>query len=378
MSRKSKILLVSSAFYPEISPRSYRATELAKEFCRLGYEVVIISKFRDYDYSEFTIKYPVTYKMWPKPILPKIPNCKTKPFSFIARAVTRLSALLFEYPGIEDMFNVKQILKKENNYDLMISFAVPFPVHWGVAWARSEEHNIAETWIADCGDPYMYARLDTFRKPFYFKIFEKYFCRKCDYLTVPFDEMKNQFYPEFRSKIKVIPQGFNQSEIVLFESKPEYNKPVFIFAGSIIPKKRDLTLFLDFISSLPRDFLFIIYTNQQEWYKRYKELLGEKLVINEYIDRLSLIYEMSKADFLVNVDTIHDNQTNIEAIPSKLIDYALANRPILNINSSWLDKEMVTEFLNKDYSRRRVIEKSRYDITKIVEKFLIMVNSKSE
>ena len=52
-------------------------------------------------------------------------------------------------------------------------------------------------------------------------------------------------------------------------------------------------------------------------------MLGEKLLINGYIDRLSLIFEMSKADFLVNVDTIHDNNSNVEAVPSKLIDYAL-------------------------------------------------------
>jgi len=89
-----------------------------------------------------------------------------------------------------------------------------------------------------------------------------------------------------------------------------------------------------------------------------------------YIDRLSLLYEMSKADFLVNVDTVLDNHENVEAIPSKLIDYALTNRPILNIHSSSLDKDKVIEFLNKDYSRQRVIRKSDYDIRNVTGKFL--------
>ncbi len=44
MSHKLRLLLVSNAFYPEISPRSYRATELAREFCRQGHDVVVVTK----------------------------------------------------------------------------------------------------------------------------------------------------------------------------------------------------------------------------------------------------------------------------------------------------------------------------------------------
>ena len=53
MKKKKKILLVSNGFYPEISPRSYRATELAKEFYRQGHEVTVITKYRDYNYIDF-------------------------------------------------------------------------------------------------------------------------------------------------------------------------------------------------------------------------------------------------------------------------------------------------------------------------------------
>ena len=83
---------------------------------------------------------------------------------------------------------------------------------------------------------------------------------------------------------------------------------------------------------------------------------------------------MSKADFLLNVDTTLDNNSNTEAVPSKLIDYALTGRPILNINSAWLDKEKVAEFLEGNYSRYRVIEKSEYDIRKVSSKFLDLLN----
>jgi hypothetical protein len=373
MSRKS-ILLVSSAFYPENSPRSYRATELAKEFYRQGHEVTVLTKYRDHDYKEFLKTFPITFKMWGKPKFPRVPNFKKKPFSTLSSGVSRILSVLFEYPAIEEMFQVKKMLRPYEGFDLMISFAVPYPVQWGTAWARNGKKRIAKTWVGDCGDPYMFTRLDTFRKPFYFKYLEINFCKKCDFITVPFREMQTQFYPRFLSKIRVIPQGFNFGDIRLYEGSKSQHKPVFIFAGSIIPGKRDLSLFLDFIATLPRDFQFILYTNQQELFARYQEALGDKLVLRSYIDRLSLIYEMSKADFLVNVDTVHDSQANVEAIPSKLIDYALSNRPILNLNSSSMDQSTVLQFLDGDYSRQRIIDKSVYDITKVTAQFLILVD----
>ena len=69
-----KILLVTNGFFPEISPRSYRATELAKEFCRQGHEVTVISKLREYNYSEFLSEWPINLKMWEKSRFPRIPD----------------------------------------------------------------------------------------------------------------------------------------------------------------------------------------------------------------------------------------------------------------------------------------------------------------
>jgi len=371
---KKSILLVSSAFYPEISPRSFRATELAKEFFRQGHNVVVLSKYRDFDYTDFLKEYGLTFKMWPKPKFPRIPLFTKQPFSLISRVISRLLGVFFEYPGIEEMFQVKKELEIENGYDLLISFAVPYPVHWGVAMARNVQHPIARIWIADCGDPFMFARLDRYKRPFYFKYPEVNFCRMCNYISIPFQAMENQFYPQFLPKMKVIPQGFNFDEINLYQGPRDNHIPVFIFAGSLIPGRRDLRLFLDFLTTLRCEFLFIVFTNQKNLFKSYEAILGEKLLVKGYVDRLTLIYEMSKADFLVNVDSVLDTEENIEAIPSKLIDYALANRPILNINSALIDKESILRFLNKEYSGHRYIDIARHDIRVVSAKFLELIN----
>lgn len=365
-----KLLLVTNAFYPEISPRSYRATELAREFSRLGHEVVVITKFRNHDYNDFKRETPIVIKMWESGRLPEVRIAKRNPWAFLSRALKRALLVLFEYPAIEDMHHVRKMLKREVGYDMMISFAVPFPVHWGVAWAKKGNQHASRLWVADCGDPYMFARLDTFKKPFYFKYLEWSFCKKCDFITVPFEEMRNQFYPQFKTKIKVIPQGFNFDEIKTHEGEVKNDITTFLFAGSVIPGKRDLSLFLDYISSLEMDFLFLVYTNQAEWFNHYKPSLGDKLNIHCYIDRLTLISIMSKVDFLVNVDTELDSLTNVEAVPSKLIDYALSGRPILNLNSANLDIDLVNEFLNGDFSRQRIINKGAYNIKVVSDAFL--------
>lgn len=112
MTEKKNILLVTNGFYPEISPRSFRATELAKEFCRLGHSVVVITKFRDHDYSNLLDRYNLTIKMYGKIGLPCVHSNKRRPLFILNRVLSRTLLILFEYPSIRDMFAVKKILKK--------------------------------------------------------------------------------------------------------------------------------------------------------------------------------------------------------------------------------------------------------------------------
>jgi glycosyltransferase involved in cell wall biosynthesis len=368
MGRK-RILIVSRSFYPENAPRSFRTTELAKELSRQGHDVTVYIPAKGNDYTSFGIEHGLKIKNLGDPKWKAIDLKGGKIEQLVRRAISRALKLLFEWPDIQLIFKVSKTLQNEQGYDLLISIAVPHPIHWGVARIWNKKKNIAKIWVADCGDSYMFARLDTFKKMFYFKYFEKSFCRKCSFISVPFDAMHTQFYREFRSKIITIPQGFDLTEIKRFNKPIQNEKTTFMFAGSIIPGFRDLTLFLDFLKNYSNNFLFIAYANEQEWFEKYKNDLKNRIEIRGYIDRLTLIYEMSKVDFLVNVDTIMDSKSNIEAVPSKLIDYALSGRPILNINSNNLDIEKVKAFLSGDYSKARFIDISKYDITLVAKKF---------
>jgi len=360
-----KILLVSSAFYPEVSPRSFRATELAKEFCRQGHMVTVISKFRDHNYTNFLKEYPIKFKMWTKPVFPKLPEFRQKHLSFFSRGISRLLAVYFEYPAIEELFKIKRMLKKESDYDLMISFAVPYTTHWGVAWAMTMKNLIAETWVADCGDPYMGDRLDSFRKPFYFGSMEKWFCRKANYISIPVESARFGYYSEFHHKIKIIPQGFDFDLTVNQDVYYENEIPEFAYAGGFLKGIRDPELLMQFLIKITIPFKFYVFTDNPDLLNKYSLPLKGKLMVSAYVARNELMKTLLKMDFLINFD----NNTTLN-VPSKLIDYAIVNRPVLNIDKNFSFEKLLA-FLTKDYSGRMILPNpEKYHIKHVSQQFI--------
>jgi hypothetical protein len=338
------------------------------EFQRQGHRVVLISKFRDHDYTEFLNQHPITLKMWSKAKFPRIPQYKRNPLRMVFRALARMLQLLFEYPAIEEMFKVKRMLRKERGYDLMISFAVPYPVQWGSARAWRKSRPIASTWVADCGDPYMGDVLDSFRKPFYFGFLEKQFCRKATYVSIPVESARPAYYKEFHSKIRIIPQGFDFDLQAALAPHPANPEPSFAYAGGFLQGIRDPRLLLQFLVKCQRPFKFHVFTNQPEILEPYREALEGKLLVSGYIVREDLLEVLSGMDFLINFD----NNTSLN-VPSKLIDYAITNRPVLNIGKDFSSEDLLA-FLNGDYENRMQLpDPEQYHINRVARLFLDLV-----
>ena len=365
---RQKILVVSATFYPLNSPRANRTTELVKELARQGHDVTVLTPKENQYHLPFEEKHHVTIK--------HLGNRKWKGFSirskglmrFFDRAKLRFFMLLFEYPDIELMGMVKSMLKKENGYDLLISIAVPFSVHWGVAAVRSKDHPIAKVWAADCGDPFMGDKADSFKKLFYFKHVEKWFCKKASYITVPTAGSVGAYYPEFHDKIKIIPQGFNFEETKIFDGIINNKVPTFGYAGGFIPGIRDPRPLLDFLCKYERPFKFIIYTNNTGMVLPYVTASNNRIDLMAYIPREQLLFELSKMDFLLNIN----NGTTVQT-PSKLIDYALTRRPVLSIDKGPLDTKVIEKFLQGDYSDQfKIGDIEQYNIKNVARQFVAL------
>jgi hypothetical protein len=371
-----KILIVTGGFYPSISPRSFRATELARELAIQNHSVKVVTPDIEFDYNTFYIENSVEikkYKLsWRKDL-----SIGGRPDLLFNKIINRLALLLAEYPDIEIMFRLMQLLRNETGYDALISIAVPYPVHWGVARTLGKNKSLCRTWVADCGDPYMGSNriANMFNKhPFYFKYIEKWFCRKVDFITIPFDDMASGFYPEFHSKIVTIPQGFR------FEIEPGDNYfiknsiPTFIFAGSIYLRSRDPRPFMDYLCSLSDDFKFILYTKTGELLKDYFSKSGGRIEFRDYVPREELISEMKKCDFLVNIDLVQEGGPVKLAVPSKLVDYVLSGRPILNIQTNKINVEDITQFIKGNYEKQRHFDISNYNIKIVARSFIDLIS----
>ena len=367
---KKKILLVSRSFYPDNSPRSLRTAELAKEFARKGHDVTIITP-RVKEHLEFEQIHKVKIIDLGQPKWQLIDLKGSGLILLLRRFIRRFSGLLFEYPNIELAGMVKRALKRGGNYDVLISIAVPYPIHWGVAagWSKNSKKNPAKKWIADCGDPYMGQENDTFKRPFYFKYVEKWFMRKADYITVPTTGAIQGYYTEFHSKIKVIPQGFRFEDIEIYQEATQSIHPVFAYAGMFIPGRRDPSEFLDYLCSLNQKFEFYIYTNTTQLIEPFRNRSEGRIKIMQFLPREKLLFELSKMDFMVNFENVGSKQT-----PSKLIDYTIIEKPILSIQTGNLNKEVINEFMMGNYENAKIIKNpNQYRIENVYKEFLKII-----
>lgn len=370
---KKKVLIVSRSFFPDNSPRSFRTTELAKEFARQGHEVTVITPRKPGIHDDFEKEHKLTIKSMGTPSWNAMEVKGSAPEKLLRRVLVRLSLWLFEYPHIELTRMVKKVLENESGYDVMISIAVPYPVHWGVAGVHRKKHSVADVWIADCGDPYMGAENDTFKRPFYFKYVEKWFSRKADFITVPTQGSIQAYYPEFHSKIRVISQGFRFEDVEVYQGEKLNSIPEFGYAGNFIPGRRDPSEIFEYLLSLDIDFRFHIYTSRTDMVAPYVKRSAGKIVLHPVRPRPEVLFELSKMDFVVNFENAGHKQT-----PSKLIDYAILDKPILSVSTGNLNKDHVLQFLNRDYTNRYIIKNpDQYRIENVCKRFLSLLNSDS-
>lgn len=363
-----KVLLISKYFEPQNTPRAFRTTELAFELHRQGHEVTVMAP--EIYGMKPSAQYPFQIKSIGKLSWTETSLSANGLELLFRRAVRRGLKLLFEYPDLELFFKVRKYLQTESSYDLLISIAVPHSIHWGVGAVQGKKHKVANTWVADCGDPFMGAENDTFSPPFYFGWIERWFMRRADFITVPVESAIQAYYPEFHSKFKVIPQGFNFDEV---KTHPIINDGTvrFGYGGAFIQGRRDPSEFMTFLTGLPLayNFEFHVYTSQSQFVDSFMER-DSRIVLHSPVTRLELLEELSKFQFVVNF-----TNRGAAQVPSKLIDYAIINKPVLQVETGNLEEKVVLEFLNGVYtSGLTIYDPDQYRIENVAQQMMNLVD----
>lgn len=378
-----KIALVTAYFSPTPAPRAHRATELAIEFSKQGHDVTVYntSSELNFDYKSFERTHNlkiINLNIMQINSISKNTASKFKHSLFLKGFVVFRKIVFYFTSGSWLKFSLalRSKLVFETSYDLLISVGLPFQLHAAVA-RISRKKKIAECLVADYGDPFSRNNINLKLAP-YFQLFEKKAMKSFDFISIPTDKAKESFtWLKSESCIKVIPQGFNFDSIKV-KDKILNNVPTFGYGGLFYSDIRNPVIFFDYLCSLQSDFKFVIYTNinyadSYSCIEPYIEKLGKRLSVNNQIPREKMLYELSSLDFVININNISANQ-----IPSKLIDYALINKPVFSLTQNYFDVIRFTEFLNGDYSSYSPMDITNYNIVKIAGDFLKLVKEKQE
>lgn len=361
-----RVIIITGTIFPNISPRAFRSTELACGLAKLGHDVTVYAILGNYDYKSFQLENKVKVRDLGKSLWGNYDSDGNSRQTLLNRAIRRLLYNIIDFPRCEYYFKAKKVLKKESNFDLLITIAHPYGIHWGAASYKKSNPQKFGYWISDCGDPFM-GDPDVRRWPLFQKPLERFWCEQTDKIAIPVENGKSGYYEEFHDKIVIIPQSVDFSKIQIDKYQPN---PIvtFLYSGAIYPGMRDPSELLEYLSTKQIDFRFIVYSPTQQIFQDYFERLGPKLQVRHYIPRKELIREMSKMDFLININNDSQVQT-----PSKLIDYSLSQRPILNISTHLSDdeKKAIDAFLVGDYTSKHIIDNlEQFDSRNVSKQFV--------
>lgn len=377
--KNRKVLIATVQFYPDPTPRGNRVFELARGFAQRGWSVEVLLFWDDRDrtaHQKLTEEYGIAVDYLCEGPLKEGTQHFSTLFSLTkkqggnpVKSLLNFSRIISRsYWLLRAVF--KLLMKFAKQPAVFISVSNPLYVHLFSAWALRFFPARKFTAIAEYGDAASPAAAKE----------NQFISEAFDRIVVMSEKMRG-WYGRFKEKkdIVVIPHGFNLREV----KKAVYKKnevPTFAYAGRFWKEVRDPTFFFEFLKTCKFDFKFYVYWNDTaktprtgkvwiyEMFSTYKALLGERFIVKEPLSRLELIYELSRQDFLVDF-------SNLIGIgePSKLIDYTLAERPVLSVNQSSFRPEVFESFIHGQYEQSVKFDLSKHDIDQVIDRYLEVV-----
>lgn len=371
-----KIHIITGHFYPQLHPRAFRANELALEFVRRGHQVTVTNcwTIKGFDYEGYTKENgidEIRNLNFFNTTAEGANGVSTKP-SKLKKTINFLKEYLIAGGVLPRAHKMAGLLNISDDTDLVIALSTPFTCLLGLSWYIKRKGKFFVT-IADSGDPFYYSK--QYSKAPWFKVLERGVYERFDFLTIPTENaipLYSQLIDE--KKIKIIPQGFRMDNLNLY--KGSFDGSVRIaYAGVFYRDIRNPEFLFHYLAQSGKEYeLYLFMRNRDmlidEYLEKYPSLKGKIKVSSLPHDEL--LYELSRMHFLVNIENLSNTQ-----IPSKLIDYGMAGRPIFSCNEKTFSKEKMDRFMNGDYTGKFEVDVQRYNIRRIAEEFLELQNNVS-
>lgn len=366
-----RLLIIAYSYYPALTPRAFRWTAVAEALVSRGHDVyVICNKEATVRKSESVngvkvyrvgANFRESFRIWlgsssPNFMASGAMDADPKaPFKTVQVYIARMVKWIYDhsvkkilwpdfacfwyFPALACANNLLQ----KGKFDAVVTISLPFSGHC-VGLKLKKRYGIR--WIVDIGDPFsfmietpvnnhrLYRRLN-YRT-------ESKVLNYSDGITVTADATKIQYMTRFPNltadKISVIPPLFVEP---VDEDKPapffpDFSKTRLIFAGTLYEKIRNPSALLELFNRLLKStdgenlelhFLGVI-NDCYKFFDKYRALIGVKIFLHGLVPRATAVKAMQGGTILVNLG----NSTTFQ-LPSKVVEYAMLGKPVLNITN---------------------------------------------
>lgn len=317
---------------PENTPRAFHTSGMIDAFKKSGYDVDVIIPDTQYNYENSNIyvvkpyfrnkpKYSMTIQRFGSGRVSLLSSIKTKINRMIGYFVWPDKTVPFAY------YAYQKIKELDKTYDVIMTISGPYSSL--IAGYLAKKHGYAKMWIADYGDPFSGLEHGTTR--FYDAFLEKQVLSNVDFVTIP-DQVAKQSYKHLISeeKIHIIPQQFQWNPVAT-DYAIDPTKINIVYAGKMYPKRPPDDMIV-LLKNNNRNNIVLHMFGDTEYFKSFlqdkkNELLFQgEIKYNGFVNRSELLDIFTKMDYLINIEWPTSNQK-----PSKLIDYKIANRTIINL-----------------------------------------------
>lgn len=370
-----KIHIITGHFYPQLHPRAFRANELALEFARRGYDVTVTNcwTINGFDYDEYARKNGFKIRnlnLFHSNLDNEVGNSVTNIYrsGIISKLKNYLLAGSLFYRGPL----IAKGIQISDDTDLVITSSQPFTCHYGLS-LYIKKHGKKWPVVADSGDPFYNSEQSP--KAFWFYFITKSIYKKFDYLTIPTENAIPLYAPVIEeSKIRIIPQGFRMDNLKLYKGDFK-GVPRFAYAGVFYQDIRNPSFLFDYLASKDSPFEFYLFMREKDAFVdeliKERPSLKDKIKIAYSKPHDELIYELSRMNFLINIE----NDSNTQ-MPSKLIDYGMTGRPIFSCKRDTFSKEKFDGFMKGNYEGDYKVDVQKYNIVNIANNILKLVKDR--
>lgn len=348
------ILIVSFQYWPALSARSFRWTALAEDWASEGREVqVVCARSPDRPAVE-TVKGVRVHRVGPAwmeslrgATRPAGGEAKADP-GVIRRTAAAAARTIWHAVYWPDTSCTWYFAARAKARELIAAgepqaLVTVSPTFTAVAVGRSLARDAGRGfhWLIDLGDPFSFSEE---APPNNFRLYRRLntrFERSCfagaDSISVTTSETRDRYaalFPESAGKIAVIPPLVDFPETGGPAARPRSDRRRLVFLGRLYPSIRRPDYLLSLFASLaeaPGGERYELHFYGDSWqceadFAPHKRMLGRNLFVHGPVARERAIAEMRSADVLVNIG----NDTRYQ-LPSKIVEYAVTGRPILNI-----------------------------------------------